>query len=247
MSYVTLTDRNGNKFRATAEQAEALESLSVARAGGIATVYGYRPSTGYVSPPVQDMQILTKFSTGNLYRRKIAALNAIAFDDVKAIIADDEKLSVLSESDALELFTTRKAAEIASMEKTLEGDRSDAHRAAHDRNYADVADGLKVNFVTEKVDGLQIPVLTDGLPTVASIMVHYLELNRTVRVKGERKVVNSGAPVRMSNAIATVLNSRSVGLRTLSLKESNFDRLIVDRKSYIAEDVVGIPLDLLVD
>ena len=81
------------------------------------------------------------------------------------------------------------------MNTTLSGDRSDSHRAGHDRCYAHVADGVKVNFVTEKdKDGLMQPVLTDGLPTAASIMVSYLEINRTTRKEGEYKVVNSGAP-----------------------------------------------------
>ncbi len=245
MSYTILTDLNGQQFRATAEQAEALESLSVARAGGIATVYGYRPSTGYVSPPVYDAQVLTRFSTEKLYTRKMDALMGIRFDDVKPAIESDPILSSKSEAELLTIFNDRKEMEIASMEKTLEGDRSDAHRQGHDRCYGKVADGIKVHFVTEKVDGLMRPILTDGLPTVASIMVACLELNRKVRVAGEYKVVKSGASVLMRNAIFKVLNSRSVGLKFLTLKADNFERLIVARKSYLPEDVQDIPADIL--
>jgi hypothetical protein len=49
----------------------------------------------------------------------------------------------------------------------------------------------------------------------------------------------------MSNAISKALNKRSVGLKFLSLKEGNFERLIVARKSYLPEDVAGIPADIL--
>lgn len=247
MSHVTLTDLNGQSFRATAAQAEALESLSEARKGGIATVYGYTPTTGYVKDkyPVVDMQVLTRFSTENLYKRKMAALSDIRFSDVKPHIDADPVLAAMNETDLMTIFNDRKAKEVESMNTTLSGDRSDAHRQGHDRCYARVADGVKVNFVTEKVDGLMQPVLTDGLPTVASIMVSYLEINRTVREAGEYKTVNSGAPVRMSNVIAKVLNSRSVGLKMLSLKEDNFERLIVSRKSYLPEDVATIPDDIL--
>lgn len=246
MSLVTLTDLNGQQFRATAEQAEALESLSVARNGGIATVYGYVATSDRVKPTVYDAQLITRFSVENLYKRKMAALSDIRFSDVRPFIDADPILSKLPETELLTIFNDRKAKEVDSMNTTLTGDRSDAHRQGHDRCYARVAEGIKVHFVTEKdSDGLMQPVLTDGLPTVASIMVACLELNRNVREPGEYKVKKSGAPVLMSNAIAKVLNSRSVGLKFLSLKEGNFERLIVARKSYLPEDVASIPADIL--
>ena len=245
MTHLILTDLNGQKFRATAEQAEALESLSVARQGGIATVYGYTATSDRVKPTVYDAQLITRFSVENLYKRKMAALSDLRFSDVKEYIDADPVLSKLPESELLTIFNTRKAKEVDSMNTTLTGDRSDAHRQGHDRCYARVADGIKVHFVTEKVEGIMQPVLTDGLPTVASIMVACLELNRNVREPGEYKVVKSGAPVLMSNAISKALNKRSVGLKFLSLKEGNFERLIVARKSYLPEDVASIPADIL--
>jgi hypothetical protein len=245
MTHTILTDLNGQKFRATAEQAEALESLSVARQGGIATVYGYKAESGRTVPTVYDAQLITRFSVENLYKRKMAALSDLRFSDVKEFIDNDPILSKLPESELLTIFNTRKAKEVDSMNTTLSGDRSDAHRQGHDRCYARVADGIKVHFVTEKVDGIMQPVFTDGLPTVASIMVACLELNRNVREPGEYKVVKSGAPVLMSNAISKALNKRSVGLKFLTLKESNFERLVVARRSYLPEEVAGIPSDIL--
>lgn len=245
MSYVILTDLNDQKFRATSEQAEALESLSVARRGGIATIYGYKAESGRTVPTVYDAQLITRFSIENLYKRKMAALSDIRFSDVKEYVNADPVLSALPESELLSVFNTRKAKEVESMNTTLSGDRSDSHRQAHDRCYARVAEGIKVHFVTEKVDGIMQPVLTNGLPTVSSIMVACLELNRHIREKGEYKVVKSGAPVLMSKAIEKALNKRSVGLKFLTLKESNFERLIVARKSYLPEDVQGIPSDIL--
>lgn len=245
MTHQILTDLNGNKFRATAEQAEALESLSIARQGGIATVYGYKATSDRVEPTVYDAQLITRFSISNLYRRKMAALSDLRFSDVKEYIDSNPVLSALSESELQAIFNTRKAKEVESMNATLTGDRSDAHRQGHDRCYAHVADGVKVHLVTEKVDGIMQPVLTDGLPTVASIMVACLELNRKVREPGTFKVVKSGAPVLMSKAIASALNKRSVGLKFLSLKEGNFERLIVARKAYLPEDVASIPADIL--
>ena len=247
MTHLILTDLDGKQFRATQQQADALATLSVARAGGLATVYGYVATSGRVKPETANLTILTRFSTGRLYERKSLALSDITFSQCRDAIAKQPKLAALSEQEQVKLFNDCKAKMVDSMTKTLDGDRSDAHRQGHDRCYARVADGVKVHFVTEKdkESGLMEPVLTDGLPTVANIMVACLELNRNVREPGEFKVKKSGAPVLMSNAIAKVLNSRSVGLKFLSLKEGNFERLIVARKSYLPEDVASIPADIL--
>ena len=156
-------------------------------------------------------------------------------------IAAEPKLNKLPVSEQRKLFNERKQAMIDSMNKTLNDDRSDAHRQGHDRCYLHIAEGVKVNYVTEKgTDGLMHPVLDNGFPTVASIMVTYLENSKVTRVKGERKVVNSGAPVLMGNAIESLLNDRSVGLRTLSLKEGNFERLVIDSEVVLREDVAGL-------
>lgn len=231
----------GNKVWASAEQADTLNLLVQTRKGGFAKVYGYTPSTGYTVPPVQDICMVTRFSTEKLYARKARALDAIAFADVADAIAKEPKLNKLPVSEQRKLFNDRKQAMIDSMNKTLNGDRSDAHRQGHDRCYLHLAEGVKVNYVTEKgTDGLMHPVLDNGFPTVASIMVTYLENSKVTRVKGERKVVNSGAPVLMGNAIESLLNDRSVGLRTLSLKSDNFERLVIDNEVVLREDVAGL-------
>lgn len=231
----------GGKVWASREQADTLNLLVQTRKGGFAKVYGYMPSTGYTVPPVQDICMVTRFSTEKLYARKVKALDAIAFADVADAIAKEPKLNSLPVSEQRTLFNERKQKLVDSMEKTLDGDRSDAHRQGHDRCYLHLAEGVKVNYVTEKgSDGLMHPVLDNGFPTVASIMITYLENSKTVRVAGVRKVVNSGAPVLMTNAIESLLNDRSVGLRTLSLKEGNFERLVIDNEVVLREDVAGL-------
>jgi len=246
-THVILTDTEGKEYRATVQQAVAIKSLALSRAGGVATVHGYKPTTGYVVGrcPTVDLQIITRFSTENLYRRRMAALSEIRYSDVAELISKDVVLSAMQRSDLLALFNTRKADEVESMNKTINGDRSDSHRQGHDRCYAKMANGIKVHYVTEKVDGIMEPVLTDGLPSVASIMVSYLQLNKIIRVEGEYRVVNSGGPVRMSNCIVRLLNSRSVGFKMLSLKEDNFERLVMDRNTYLPSDTSSIPLDVI--
>lgn len=244
----TITYKTGDKpFRCTPAQAETLDRLTALNKGGIGAVHGYRPTTGYVAgkTPVVDMQIITRFETGKLYARKVKALEAITFADVAEDIAKADKLRALPAGECLDLFNKAKQAAMDSLKKTLEGDRDDAHRQGHDRCYARVADGVKVHLVTEKRDdGLMHPVLTDGLPTLASIMLPYLELNKTIRVAGEYKVVNSGPKVLMDNVIDRHLNARSVGYKTLSLKEGNFESLKVGKQTITGDDLktVGVAM-----
>lgn len=241
MQSKTLVVLPQGKVWATRQQADTLEALVSTRKGGFARVYGYRPASDYIVSPVQDIVMITRFSTEKLYQRKRKALNSIKFVDVKPAIDADAKLSALTLQEQKDLFAERLQGMVDSMSKTLDGDRSDAHRQGHDRCYLHIDDGIKVNYVTEKgKDGLMHPVLTDGFPTVASIMITYLENSKVTRVAGERKTVNSGAPKLMSNAIESVLNKRSVGIKTLSLKEDNFERLVIDSEVILSEDVVGL-------
>lgn len=240
MQSKTLVVLPQGKVWATRQQADTLEALVSTRKGGFARVYGYRPSSNYIKQPVQDIVMVTRFSTEKLYQRKRKALNSITFVDVKPAIDADDMLSNLPLQEQKTLFAERLQEMVDSMSKTLDGDRSDAHRQAHDRCYLHIDDGIKVNFETVKVAGKMQPVITDGFPTVASIMITYLENSKVTRVAGERKYVNSGAPKRMSNAIESVLNKRSVGIKTLSLKEDNFERLVIDNEVILSEDVVGL-------
>lgn len=237
MNLMTYTAANV-AFRCTPAMAETLDALATMRHGGIGTIHGYRPTSGYVTPPTMDVRVITKFSTTRLYQRKLAALEAVTFADVAAGIAADPKLAALDAATAEAAFNDRKAAMMDSMNKTLDGDRSDAHRQGHDRCYATTSQGVKVHFLTEKhADGLMHPVLVDGLPVADSIMVAVLELGRTVTTEGVRKLVNSGIPVRMGNAIDKVLNRRSVGYSTRSLKADNFTRFTASGQTITAADV----------
>lgn len=241
MQTKTLIVVPGGKVWATAQQADTLEALSQTRKGGFARVYGYRPASDWVTPPVQDILMVTRFSYDKLLNRKENALKSISFDDVKPLLAKEPKLAALSEQEQRDLFTERKGEMLDSIATTQSGDRSDAHRQGHDRCYLHLADGVKVNYVTEKdKDGLMQPVLTDGFPTVASIMISYLENSKVTRVEGVRKVVNSRPPKLMSNAIESLLNKRSVKLKMLSLKEDNFERLTIDGEVVLREDVAGL-------
>lgn len=241
MQTKTLIVVPNGKVWATAQQAETLEALVQTRKGGFARVYGYKPTSDWDTSPVQDIVAITRFSTEKLYERKIKAINALGFNDVKAAIAKTPKLAALSLAAQEALFNERKAMEVDSMATTLDGDRSDARRQGHDRCYLHLAEGVKVNYDTFKdTAGLMQPVLTDGFPTVASIMLSYLENSKVTRVEGVRKVVNSGAPKLMSNAINGVLNKKSVAIKFMSLKEDNFERLVIDGEVVLCEDVAGL-------
>ena len=236
-SRVLISGADGKEFWATKEQADAIEVLVNARKGGFAKVYGYRPTTDYIESPITDVSIITRFSVDELYKRKVAALKAIEFNDVVDALLKEPKLAKMNRADLVNLFDERKAQEIASMEQSLDGDRSGSHRQGHDRCYAKLANGVKVNFdCTKGADGLMHPRLEKGFPVAESVMFAYLELSKTIRKDGVRKTVNSGPSVLMKNAIQSLLNKRSVGLKYLSLKENNFERLTVDGETLLAED-----------
>jgi hypothetical protein len=225
---IKLTDNFGKEFWATKAQSNAIDKLNSAGHGRFISVLGYKPTTGYSKAPTVDYTLLSKFSTTRLYERKVKALNNISFDDVCKLAKDDEKLSKLENSKLKDIFQTRLNKEIESLAKSIDGTLSNAHTRGHDRNYAKFDNGIVVNFKTEKEDGVQTPILTDGLPTAETILVTGLTIQKKVIIEGERKVVNSGAPVRVSNIIKRLLNERSVGLKRFSLKPDNFSEIRLD-------------------
>lgn len=224
-------------FWCTLALASVLDTLRECAGGRFAAIIGYVPvGKDWIEAPVYDATFTSRFDTQKLYQRKLEALQAITFADVAEAIAKEPKLSAL-DTDTLEsIFNTRKAMEVASLLRTRED--TAAHREGQARCHATVEDGLphgvRVHYVTEKgADGLMYPVLKDGLPIAESIRVHALEQSRTYRKQGTRKVVNSGAPVLMGNAIASLTNKRSVGLTSFTLRD-NFEALRIDGETITA-------------
>ena len=231
---------NGERVWATDAECEAIRILSETRNGGFATVHGYIPESNWDknARPVQDIQFLSRFSIAKLYERRIDALTALRFDDVSDTVSKDEKLSTMDNDKLRELFVARKMQEIESMEKTLAGVRDNAQRKAHDRNYIHVSEGVKLNLVAEpNAEGIKVPVLRDGIPTVRSIMVTAIFINVRTLTEGTRKYPNSGPAVRMSNAMKGTLNRPGLDIRSLSLKPGNWDRLSIDGTELLVEQV----------
>ena len=247
MKFVVFESESGCRFRCTESQQETLNKLQKIVHGGIGTVHGYIMKSGRTVPEKANIQFLTAFSTKRLYERKLAALNDITFEDIAPNLTDS-KLTALTEDEQRRVFEERKQKEIDSLEKSIDGtDRSDSHRKAHDRCYCNIGAGVKVHYRTEKdSDGIKQPLLINGLPVVESIMLTIIEINRDVIEEGEYKKVNSGIPVLTSNAIKKTMNIRSTNLKTLSLKEDNFDSLVVDHNTFLPEHVEGIPSDLFI-
>jgi hypothetical protein len=233
-----LIDLDGKPVWATAKQASDLNILASLNNGGIATVRGYQPTTDWKVVPTIDLSFISKFSTERLYDRKLEALKALAFNDLDI---REAKILAMLPSDQHKLFCECVTKMIESMQKTLDGERNDAHRQGHDRCYVHTALGVKVHLVTEKgEDGLKHPVLVDGHPQVDSIMLSVIELGRKYVEKGERKVVNSGAKVLMDNAINSALKTRTCQFRTISLKTDNHNSLAIGGEVLDPQEVVKV-------
>lgn len=219
----------------TDSQAKLVDMLEHCNSGGVAGIHGYTSTSGRTEPETADYQVITRFNYGRLLERQVIAVEAVQFADVNLDTIPDSKLKGKTRQ---QWFNEAKEALVASSRKTLDGSRDDARRQGHDRCFIKFADGVKAHLLTEKrEDGLMHPVETDGFPTVESIKLSVLVLNKTVTKAGEYKVVNSGALVLAKNAINKVLNQRSVGLRTLSLKAGNFDSLTIDKNVVIADNI----------
>jgi len=243
----TATTDNGTQVAMTEAQFNTIVQLREANHGGIATIHGYKPTTGYAIIPTVDVNIITRFSYVRLLERKLKALDGISFSDVIPVILGCDKLSKLNEQEQRELFAMRHAQEVETIQNTLNGARQDAHRQGHDRCYVGVGQGIKVHLITEKAsDGLKYPVLNAlGIPQVDSIQVMALELHRRVREAGQYKVQNNGASVLMKNAIGKLLNQRSVGVKTFSLKPDNFERVVIAKRTIEPSDLGMVPMELL--
>ena len=231
---------NGNEFWASARQAAAIQTLTETRKGGFARINGYVSQSGRVSPETANFTVLTRFDTARLYARKIKAITEITLDDIANAIEREPKLAAAKAAGTLmEAFEARKTSEIESLEKTMVGERDDAYRAAHDRCYCVIDSGVKVHYKTEKgADGLKHPILVDGLPVVESIMLSFIEISRDVLVEGEYKKVNSGVPVLISNAINAKL-PKSCKIKMASLKDDNFDSIVIDDNVILPKDIEG--------
>lgn len=237
MTLATRITHNGVTFIVSARQAAALDILMDTNAGGFSTVHGYvASSTGEVS----DITFISRYSMEKLYQRKKAYLEGVTCDDIMDAIRDNPKIQAMDTDSLYKAFSDRKAYLLESIQKTQDGDRSDAHRQAHDRNYHTLVPGVKVNFKTEKVDGKQIPILdADGFPTVESIMLNIIQVSKNVKVHGEYKSVNSGVPVILSNAIESKM-PKSCKVKSLSLKENNFDKLSISGMELVPEMFKGV-------
>jgi hypothetical protein len=234
-----IIENNGQKFIAAARQAAVLESLMDTNGGGFATVKGYVSGTGYKA----DINFISRFSTAKLYERRIEALEALTLGDIMDILKESDKIKGLSVADLNTAFEERKAVEIASLKKTLEGDRDDNRRASNDRNYVTLTNGVKVNFVTElnKDDKQTYPVLDKetGLPMVGSIMLNIIEVSRNVIEEVALKPVNSGVPVLISNAMKAVL-PKTTQIKNLSFNEHNFESLSIGNAKLMPKEFKGL-------
>lgn len=231
-------------FWTTAAILSTLETLAECVAGRFAAIMGYVPvGKDWTVAPKYDATFTSRFDTRKLYQRKRMALEGITFDMLAEAIAKEPKLSALSHDELVELFTLRKNLMLQSLDGTRED--TESLREGQARCHATVEQGLpagvRVHYQTIKgADGLMHPVLREGAPIAESVRLHAIVQSRRYIVKGARRKVNSGAPVLMSNAIASLLNKRSVGITSFTLRD-NFDAVKVDGHTITNDDDLYTP------
>jgi hypothetical protein len=180
---------------------------------------GYRNSEGEKA----NLLVRGATATESVYKATREELMSISIEDLELSkwIANKGKNSFAS---VAEQFKFCIEAKLASIEKTLAGDRDDAHRQGHDRCSRKIGAGVVVDLLTEKVGDIMQPVLnSQGLMTVKGIRLQCVLVKKTVTEAVEYKTVNSGSKVLMDNAIEKLLNSKRVDIRTYSLGEGKFE------------------------
>lgn len=215
------------KVKIPAKFQAALETLSSCGEGRFAAIKGYSPSTNYIERPIVNVTFNSRFSTMRFYQRMLDKLNILTVAD----FCSEENEKVLA------TFDTAKAEMKASYEKTLAGDRSDAHRQGHDRCYQVMDNGVKLHLKTEKgADGLMVPVLDDeGNAMAESIMLSGLEISRKYVKEGKYKEVKSQSKTIMKTMIENKIGANK--FKMFSLKEDNFESVAIDNLSLQAEEV----------
>jgi hypothetical protein len=196
----------------------ALTALDSLGNNAFTKINGYTSESGKVA----DYLIRAATATESVYTSTVEELKAVKFEDLDLTnwVPLKGKNAFNNAKDQFEYCINCK---IATLEKTISGDRSGSHREGHDRCSRSPRAGVTVDLVTEKVGDIKVPVQTsEGLFVAAGVRLHGVVMSENVIVEGEKKVVNSGSKVLMDNAIDKVLNRKRTDLRTFSLNEGKF-------------------------
>lgn len=198
-----------------------IQLASQINANAFTAIDGYRNSEGEKA----DLLVRGATATESVYNATKEELLAVKIEDLELSkwVANKGKNSFASVADQFKFCIDAK---LASIEKTLAGERDDAHRQGHDRCSRKVGAGVVIDLVTEKVDGIMVPVVNpQGLMLVKGIRLQCVLVKKTVTEAVEYKTVNSGSKVLMDNAIEKLLNSKRVDIRTYSLAEGKFEAI----------------------
>jgi len=205
-----------------------------------------------ITPTISNVWFLAMPIYSNLLARQVERIAALTLTDVISNMAPDtyDELREKCESnvkktskgkdkknepdplDMMELFVEAKQNVLASIRKTQTGDRSDAHRKAHDTFYV-FAGKAKLHLQSEpdpNSKGRKRLVLGDNnKPIVDSVMVPWYEIRRDKMQAGQLKPTNSRPLTMMQNAIKS-----ATGLpkwKEFSLGRNNYTAMSLDSKT----------------
>ena len=224
----TLNDNSQAKVAINSDDLAVAEALK-AIGNRFTVLKGYVSTSKRLTPEVADHTVNANASVESLYKRRMAALANLETLSLEMLNLEHwvPSKGKNAKATAEEQFEFCKAAMIASMQKTIDGDRNDAHRKGHDRCFVPFSKGVRLHLVTEKVAGIMQPVKdSQGRLQVESVQLKALPHSKRVVTAGTYKPVNSGSKVLMDNAIKKAWNAPSLNFSTYKLASGNFDKVV---------------------
>lgn len=211
----------GDKVVMVSEKiADAIQQIQDAPRGGYACVKGYVSKTDYVVPRISNIVFNACCGTFNHYERELEVLKGL---NVETLAFEDK-----------ELLEKARQELIASREKTLSGDRSDARRQAWDTFTIKVTDGIMLQLKTRKEGSETVLETVDGVSIAESIRLTALESGRRIIQEGEKKVVKHRPLTIAKNFLEKIVSKEVRSIITLSLKDDNFDSLSMNGEQVMA-------------
>jgi hypothetical protein len=207
MNLVTI---NGKTMWMTQKMESALTQLDAARNGQFAYVLGYVATTGRIKPETYDAIFRSKVYTESIYKKIEHFIQNLRISDIDLSVFEKEVSK--TELTQMALQVMRKM--LVSVQKSLNDERDDAYRKAHDSNYVHSSTGIKISLQTE---GIKVGTNLEGKEVILEIGEDGKPIKKDAEgktfIKGKvkeikRPILKDGHPVASSIMVKCIEMSR---------------------------------------